>query len=72
MEKIKNVKAMIKSLGDYDQVEIINHKYNNNVVAKYQGNYYTAIFNVFRNCYYVDNVYGLITNFKAFNMLNYK
>lgn len=33
---------------------------SNNVVAEYNGNFYTAILNGFNGAYYVDDIYGLI------------
>jgi hypothetical protein len=54
------VKALVHSLRDLDDVEIISHTDNNNVVAEYKGKRYTAIFNVFTFIYYVDDIYGEI------------
>lgn len=54
------IQAMIHSLQDYGEVEIVSHRDDNHVVAKYHGNLYTAVFNGFTGRYYVDDVYGLI------------
>jgi hypothetical protein len=59
-EKIMMVKAIVHSLKDLDTVEILSHVDNNNVIALYNGVKCTAIFNIFTNCYYVDNIYGII------------
>jgi len=44
-----------------DTVTIIEHRDNNNVVAEYNGQRYTAIFNPFVCLYYVDDIYGKIS-----------
>lgn len=54
------VLAMVHSLKDLAEVEIIEHKDNNNVIAEYKGQKCTAIFNVFVGRYYVDDIYGKI------------
>lgn len=56
------VQAMIHSLRDKDEATIISHKDNNNVIAEYKDQRYTAIYNVFNGLYYVDNIYGKIVN----------
>lgn len=58
------VLAMVHSLNALAEVEIIEHKDNNHVVAKYNDSYYTAVFNVFVGRYYVDDKYGLIENYE--------
>lgn len=55
-------KAVVHTLNDFDEVTIISHKDNKNVVAEYEGQLYTAIFNVFNGLYYVDDLYGKIEN----------
>ena len=50
--------AMIHSLKTQDEATIVSHTDNNNVVAEYKGQRYTAIFNVFNGLYYVDDIYG--------------
>lgn len=59
MEKFKTM-AMVASLNAKDEVTILEHKDNNNVIAEYKGKKYTAVYNVFVNCYYVDDKYGNI------------
>lgn len=57
----KKVKARIHSLeGNFAEVEIVSENGNNSVIAKYDGKYYTAVFNIFVGCYYVDDIYGEI------------
>jgi hypothetical protein len=41
-----------------DTVTIIEHRDNNHVIAEYNGQRYSAIFNPFVGMYYVDDVYG--------------
>jgi hypothetical protein len=55
------VQAMVHSLKDKDEVTIISHTDNNNVVAEYKGQRCTAVFNIFNCLYYVDDVYGKLT-----------
>ena len=57
---IMKVLAMVHSLKDLAEVEIIEHKDNNNVIAEYNGKKCTAIFNPFVGRYYVDDIYGKI------------
>jgi len=59
MEKFK-AQAMIHSLKDIAEVTIISHEDNNNVIAQYKGQRYTAIYNTFNGLYYVDDVYGIL------------
>lgn len=56
------VLAMVHSLKDLAEVEIIEHKDNNHVTAMYNGVKCTAVFNPFVNRYYVDDVYGVISD----------
>ena len=51
-------KAIIHSLSCTDEVIILHERGANDVVAEYQGKRYTAIFNPFVGIYYVDNIYG--------------
>ncbi|MCR5599121.1 MAG: hypothetical protein K6G33_00040 [Ruminococcus sp.] len=55
------VMAMVHSLGALAEVEIIEHKDNNNVIAEYDGKRCTAVFNPFVGLYYVDDKYGVIS-----------
>jgi hypothetical protein len=52
------IKAMIHSLKDKDDVDILHEAGSNDVVADYKGVRYTAIFNIFTGLYYVDDIYG--------------
>ena len=45
-----------------DEVVIVSHLNDNDVVAEYKGAYYKAIFNVFTGSYFVDDIYGFIEN----------
>ena len=42
------------------EVTIISHKNDNDVIAEYKGVRYKAIYNIFTNSYFVDDVYGKI------------
>ena len=42
-----------------DIVTIIEHRDNNHVIAEYNGQICTAIFNPFVGIYYVDDIYGI-------------
>lgn len=44
------------------EVTIIDHKDNNNVTAEYNGMKCMAIFNPFVCRYFVDDIYGIITD----------
>ena len=57
---MKKVMAMVHSLEDKAEVTIISEKDCNNVVAEYNGNRYTAVYNGFVGLYYVDDIYGKI------------
>lgn len=59
-EGVNEIMAMIHSINSYGIAEIVSHKDNNHVIAKYQGKRCTAIFNIFRGCYYVDDIYGVL------------
>lgn len=52
------VQAMVHSLNAPAPVTIISHKDNNNVIAEYNGQRCSAIFNPFVGMYYVDDKYG--------------
>lgn len=57
---VVTVNAMIHSIGGISQAEIMNFPPvdNNEVIARYRGKYYTAIYNPFTNLFYVDDKYG--------------
>ena len=62
-----DTQARIHSLnGSLDTVTIVEHKDNNHVIAKYNGKYYTAVFNPFVGQYFVDDNFGLITDIDNF------
>lgn len=52
--------AMVHSIQKLVEVEIVEHRNNNDVIALYKGKKYTAIFNPFVCYYYVDDLYGAI------------
>ena len=54
--------AMVHSLKSKDEVTILHEKSNNDVVAEYKGKRYTAIFNPFVGLFYVDDIYGLLSD----------
>lgn len=54
-------RAIVHSKNDFDDVKIVFQNGVNDVIAEYKGNYYTAIFNSFRECYYVDDIYGEVS-----------
>ncbi|MBR3722972.1 MAG: hypothetical protein IKN12_09440 [Selenomonadaceae bacterium] len=59
------VKAKIHSLnGELREVTIVKENGYNDVVAEYRGSYYTAVFNPFVGCYFVDDKYGYIGDCK--------
>ena len=65
------VKAYIHSLQDKENnrrilgdAEIIREIGDNRYLAKYNGIYCTAVFNYFTNRYYVDDLYGCISEEK--------
>ena len=62
------VKAYIHSLQDKENnkhvlgdAEIIREIGDNKYLAKYNGIYCTAIFNYYTGYYYVDDVYGIVS-----------
>jgi len=57
----KNQGPNSPDLSNTDTVTILEHKDNNNVTAMYKGKKYRAVFNAFVCCYYLDDLYGLIT-----------
>lgn len=52
--------AMIHSLEEIREVEIVEYKDLNHVVAKFNDKLYTAIDNPFSGLIYVDDIYGEI------------
>ena len=58
------VKAHIHSLGgDMDYVDIVEYHGYNDVIARYKGKLYTAVFNPFADAFYVDDKYGYIIRY---------
>ena len=55
--------AMIHSLKEVREVEIVEKTGDNQYVAEYQGTHATAIFNPFVGLYYVDDIYGRLENY---------
>ena len=54
-------RARIHSLsGNLADVEIIEKRGDNEFVAVYNGKRFSAIFNPFVGCFYVDDIYGII------------
>ena len=54
--------AMVHSLNAQDEVTILHENGPNDVIAEYDGKRHTAIFNPFSGLYYVDNLYGMLSN----------
>ena len=55
-------RAMVHSLKARDEVTILHERGNNDVVAEYNGKRCTAIFNPFVGLYYVDDIYGVLSD----------
>ena len=55
-------KAMIHSLKKEDEVVILHEKGINDVIAEYKGKRYTAIYNPFTGLFYVDDIYGILSD----------
>ena len=55
-------KAMIHSLKKQCEVTILHKRNNNDVIAEYNGVRCTAVYNPFVGLYYVDDIYGVLTN----------
>lgn len=47
-----------------DEVEIVKRLSDNDCVARYKGQYYSAIFNPFNGKYYVDDKFGLLPDYQ--------
>lgn len=52
--------AMVHSIGDVKEVEIIEKRGDNDCLVKVDDVICTAIFNPFVGLYYVDDVYGVV------------
>lgn len=58
---MRKIQARIHSLGgQFAEVTIISEKSDNDVIVDYKGIRCTAIYNPFVNCYYVDDIYGIV------------
>ena len=55
-------KAMVHSLKAQDEVTILHERGNNDVIAEYKGKRCTAIYNVFVGLFYVDDIYGVLSD----------
>ena len=55
-------KAIVHSLKAEDTVTILHENGSNDVVAEYQGKRCTAVFNGFVCMYYVDDIYGILSD----------
>lgn len=59
MFNAKGIVHSIKEQGLVD-IKILEKIGDNQYIAEYNGRKYTAIFNWFTSCYYVDDIYGAI------------
>ena len=57
-----NTKAQVHSLKDQGEVTILHENGPNDVIAEYQGKRCTAIYNPFVGLYYVDDIYGVLSD----------
>ena len=55
-------KAMIHSLNAQDEAKTLHEKNNNDVIAEYNGKRCTAVYNPFVGLYYVDDIYGVLSD----------
>jgi len=55
------MKAMIKSKNELAEVTLIKYESDSKIIAEYNGVKCTAIFNCFTGLFYVDDVYGIIS-----------
>ena len=46
--------------GAFDNVTVIEWNSNNNIIVEYDGKLYTAIYNPFACCLYVDDIHGTV------------
>ena len=60
--KAFKTQAFVHSLKSEDEVTILHESGNNDVVAEYKGVRYTAIYNIFVCLYYVDDLYGKLSD----------
>ena len=55
------IQAQVHSLGAKAEVMILYEDGPNKVIAEYNGVKCTAIYNVFNGMYYVDDIYGVMS-----------
>ena len=54
--------AIVHSLKAQDEVTILHERGSNDVIADYKGTRCTAIFNPFVGLFYVDDIYGILSD----------
>jgi len=54
--------TMIHSRKESDEVTILHENGCNDVIAEYNGTRCTAVYNGFAGLYYVDDIYGVLTD----------
>ncbi len=60
---MRKIQARIHSLGgQFAECTIVSEESCNRVIVEYRDVRCTAIYNPFVGCYYVDDVYGVISN----------
>ncbi len=58
---MQTIMAHIFSLGgEMDEITVLENNGNNKYVVDYRGVKCTAIFNIFENAYYADDIFGRI------------
>ena len=60
--KMFKTKAQVHSLKAQDEVTVLHEKGCNDVIAEYKGKRYTAIYNPFVGLFYVDDLYGELSD----------
>ena len=56
------IKAQVHSLNARDEVTILHENGCNDVIAEYNGKRCTAVYNGFVGLYYVDDIYGVLSD----------
>ena len=62
MTKGFKTQAVVHSLKNKDEVTILHERGNNDVIAEYRGKRCTAILNIFVGMFYVDDIYGVLSD----------
>ena len=62
MTKGFKTQAIVHTLKDKDEVAILHEKGSNDVIAKYNGKRCTAVYNLFVGMFYVDDIYGVLSD----------